>query len=771
MKRITLLSALALAALCGRAGELGDGIFPGDINVKDFGAVGDGVHDDTAAITAAGKAAQKHDLERKTNGTSGEFDGPHAAVVFPAGKYRVTDTVFFGRDAHLRGAGDAWIVADRADRDIFYFHKAARTRVDGLKFRGGRNHLNVTTLNHENANVVVRDCEFYGAASNAIRSVSRLYRENSTNAVRVATSKPSDVLIGEFMPDENGVFAPDPRYAKAKIYANSTFIMIEGCKFEGCAHATDTHTDGTVVRNCRVVQPAVAGAAFRFTTAIHLYDIDVTVKRAKGVAQSVFEMYNTTWAAIENVKVRTTDGSGVLLVDSDAYPAWVIPSTLFLRDCRVECGGCPEGAIVRYRTGKPLGLLVMDGIADVTKRKVKAVAYESEFTEADLVEVTKRSGKHPINEKFAYSFGKFSSNVDTDLGPLFGQFLRKYPEDLPKPPIARRPVRKYAGKVLKATDFGLGDGKVTSPFRTSKDDTDAMERFVAALAASPGSIGVLPGEWITLTRPVTLAGDFALVGSGTAGFRHNADKGAEYFRIANGAKVKFKDLYFWDTKHILSYREKSAKPTSIVVENCFAHNSTRYDAYKGAAFDMHADENPGAVEFTLTAGSYYQAVLYRGNARAFFDGFWLRTLPEPAPEEPLTASVCIVNERGGVLQMADVLGVPCTLLSLGWGASNNPKVAKGDFRWVDNHGEFCSQNFRYGGEFGGLTPVYNYDSGKVFIEGAFSEYKAFSCRQAIIYGDGTGGDLRVFGTVHLSRPPLKEHDSRIRYDGTIWIRQ
>ena len=729
--------------------ELRGRVFPGDINVRDFGAKGDGVADDTAAIAAAGKAAQAHDLARRTDGLSGEYDGPHAAVVFPAGTYRVSDTVFFDRDAHLRGAGDARIVSSAPDRDIFYFHKAARTRVENLRFSGGRNQLNVTTLNHENANLVVRGCTFEGATSNAIRSVSR---------------KSGDTPVGEFMPDAGGRFAPDPRYAGAKRYNNSTFAIIEGCTFIGCAHAVDVHTDGTVVRSCRVEQPAVPGGAFRSSTAVHIYDIDVVVERAAGVEQCVLQTYSTSWAALENVNVRTTDGSGVLFVDSDATTGWVIPSTLFVRNCRVECGGCPEGAIVRFREGKALGMLLMDGVSDVSGRSVRALAFEKEFTEAGLEELSRRTGRIPLEKKFVYSFGRLSPNVDTGCGPLFGRFVRKYPADLPGPAVARRPLRAYTGPLVLAADFGLGKGG-------GEDDTDAMERFVAALAARPGSVGVLPGEWISLSRPVVLDGDFALVGSGTAGFRHLGRKDVAFFRVANGAKVKFKNIYFWDTRHVVLYSEKSAKPTYIALDNCFAFNSTRYDAYKGAAFDVFAEENPGAVEFTVTAGSYYQAKLYRGNARALFDGFWFRSLPEPAPEEPLVASRCFINEEGGALQLVDMLGVPCTLRKLGWKASNDASCKKGDFRWIDNHGECCTQLCRYGGEYGGLTPVYNFGRGKVYVEGAYAEYKAFSCRQAMVYSDGDGGDIRAFGVILLSRPPLPEHDARIRYDSTMWLRQ
>lgn len=227
-------------------------ICPGELNVKDFGAVGDGVADDTDAIDRAIKAAQKHDAERASpRGTMGENDGPHQAVVFPKGIYRLTRTVFTGRDAHLRGLPGAVISMARPDADIFYFHRGTRVQVEGLRFKGGRHQLNLATHNQENANFHVRDCVFEGAASNGVFSVSRAVKGNKQTAV------------GEFEPNADGVFRRDLRFDSARQYNNSTFYLIEDSFFDRCAHAVEFHSDGGVVRNCRVIHPATsAGAPF-----------------------------------------------------------------------------------------------------------------------------------------------------------------------------------------------------------------------------------------------------------------------------------------------------------------------------------------------------------------------------------------------------------------------------------------------------------------------------------------------------------------------------
>lgn len=73
------------------------------VSVKDFGAVGDGVTDDTAAIVAAVAAA---------NGT----------VLFPAGTYRVTSTITITKSLQIVGEGrGSTIISHTSDINVFSF--------------------------------------------------------------------------------------------------------------------------------------------------------------------------------------------------------------------------------------------------------------------------------------------------------------------------------------------------------------------------------------------------------------------------------------------------------------------------------------------------------------------------------------------------------------------------------------------------------------------------------------------------------------------------
>ena len=757
-----LLGAAAIVAGCSvvEREPLAE-VFPGELNVRDFGAVGDGVHDDTAAIDRAIKAAQKHDAERASpRGTMGENDGPHQTVVFPKGVYRMTGTVFTGRDAHLRGLPGATISMARTDTDILYFHRGARVQVEGLRFVGGRHQLNLVTLNHENANFHVRDCVFEGAASNGVFSISR------------STTGKQAGAVGEFMPGADGVFRRETAFDSAKGYNNSTFYLIEDSFFDRCAHAVEFHSDGGVVRNCRVVHPATsAGAPFigpaisaSASQEVHYYGLDVLVERNGLGDQSFFDLRRGTHViAIDDSRFRTSDGSGIPLFDSRSTAPYFF-SSYIVRNCDVACGGRPGQGIIRLHRDSAPQILTFENVRDTTGRAVRVFDAEGEVDEPWLRKALDRfdSAKIPLEDRYTFTFGGCSPNVVTDLGPCLNRFVKPFPKDLPKDALPRRKDRAFAGKVLKAADFGVvADGKT--------DDTAALQRFADALAAESESVGVLPPEWIRLSRPVVLKGACALVGAGRTAFCHANDSTA-FFRIANGADVRLQNLVFQDGKHVVAYEEDVARPTKVLLDNCFAFNTPRWDKFDGAMFHFRAKENAAAVELSVTGGSYYAPVLYRGNVAAHLDGFWFRSLPRTADKD-VTWSTTMVNEKGGRLRATDLLGVPISLYHKGWAARNDPTVKCGDFRWIDNYGTLQSEHVRFGGEFGGLVPVYAFGDAKTYVFGQFGEFKTFCCRQTPVFSDSDKAESVMFSTLSISRPILPDQAGRIRFENWLWLRQ
>lgn len=87
------------------------------VSVKDFGAVGDGIADDTTAIQNALAA--------------------HVSVFVPAGTYRVTSTLVLGANHSLVGSGQGSVIAASADTFHVIEMRAGYATLAGLKITGG----------------------------------------------------------------------------------------------------------------------------------------------------------------------------------------------------------------------------------------------------------------------------------------------------------------------------------------------------------------------------------------------------------------------------------------------------------------------------------------------------------------------------------------------------------------------------------------------------------------------------------------------------------
>ena len=114
------------------------------VSVKDFGAVGDGVADDTAAIQAAINAVIY-------NNTTVQANASKHKVLIPAGLYRITDTIHLGygtsfTSVFVEGEGMRYrcegsfngtgIIADFNDRPAFNFQGARSSSISNLWIRG-----------------------------------------------------------------------------------------------------------------------------------------------------------------------------------------------------------------------------------------------------------------------------------------------------------------------------------------------------------------------------------------------------------------------------------------------------------------------------------------------------------------------------------------------------------------------------------------------------------------------------------------------------------
>ena len=134
------------------------------INVRDFGAVGDGVTDDTDAIRRAFEPAS--DFLWPIPVALAVYQHQFTPVVFPPGKYRISDSIKINNTTIL-GQG-ATIEQVNPDKDIFVHDQAWRMSINGLSFYGGRHHLNLSNPNIDSGMIQIKDCRFQEASGVAI---------------------------------------------------------------------------------------------------------------------------------------------------------------------------------------------------------------------------------------------------------------------------------------------------------------------------------------------------------------------------------------------------------------------------------------------------------------------------------------------------------------------------------------------------------------------------------------------------------------------------
>lgn len=137
-------------------------------NVLDYGAVGDGVIDDTAAIRACIAAA----LAASQNGTGGIYgpvgstaisSGSSPTVYFPKGVYKVTDYLTANTNQsvnYLQFVGENSIIVPSADTIRVFGGIGFNVNFYNLTVRGGAYAIGLKSANIDTTKVGIFNCEF-----------------------------------------------------------------------------------------------------------------------------------------------------------------------------------------------------------------------------------------------------------------------------------------------------------------------------------------------------------------------------------------------------------------------------------------------------------------------------------------------------------------------------------------------------------------------------------------------------------------------------------
>ncbi len=129
------------------------------VSVKDFGAIGDGVVDDTIAIQAAADSCK---LSLKAiQPTGGSYQGTCPELFFPSGKYRVSNAISLNAYQAIRGE-DAILIQANAASQILSFSSGYQNRITAMQFVGGTRQISFSNANVDGSFLTIRDCQFQG---------------------------------------------------------------------------------------------------------------------------------------------------------------------------------------------------------------------------------------------------------------------------------------------------------------------------------------------------------------------------------------------------------------------------------------------------------------------------------------------------------------------------------------------------------------------------------------------------------------------------------
>lgn len=701
------------------------------VSVRDFGAVGDGRTDDTAAIQKAVSTLSgriKLDRFRTEDDWYGGTSETHVEeLFFPAGTYKISRTIYAAGSVAWHGEKGTKIILDNPKQDLLYVDHYRRAIFDHLEFSGGQTHIQLWSQNWNASSVHIVHCTFRNSAAPAIRSVSRRLDNNIDwnktpfHKAKIELAPPYDVKITD------GVPILTPRGGEKTVpWYSSNIISVRNCDFLNCLQSFEFNNDGTLVDNCRiVVNPETEGPVM--LAGIGPAPNMLTIRNLRAEAPATGK--TQYWIKNEGFYLSCRDSEfksvrPMLFLDQKTLkiPHYSTAGNISIVRCAFHAAGNPENAIVALHR-VPSIFTFLDN-RESGSQSVPLFKWDV-TPDRNYLETDSFRGKHQnipwdINCKYGLLIGG-NQSIDVNLPEALVPFRRAVPSGLAEKPQAPSPLPHIFNGEIRAVDFGVkGDGKT--------DDAPAFARALAEAAKSRRTL-VVPSGRIRFASTVTLPATVSIRGEGLPVI--SGDKRGTYdlFRIPEIGDIRFRTLLLRNCGRIFN---GVITPDSrrFVLDDCLFY-----------------DTGPISMEFLNAPGVKqnrcelrFTALLWQGVGgviseakRNFVEMSWLSNNYWMDDQAMFTV------RNGAVLIMQNGFFVP--YISKGIKRTNSVtgevKVWElgNNLRWVDNFGgDVFLYDCRGGGEGGGYCTLHQKaPGGTVLIEGGLGRFTNRDTQNVLFY--------------------------------------
>jgi Pectate lyase superfamily protein len=702
--------------------EVVDNIPSGAVNVKDFGAVGDGKNDDTKSIQNALSfaARQRKPLRvgQVKDFTGGAGDAAVPMIIFPSGIYKTSDTLVGYREMYLKGIGKVVIKQVNPQKDIYYQHRMYRADIENIGFDGGKNQLRFWSMNNNATTIIINNCRFNNSSSEAIRTRSfctkRLEGKKWTRTTPVSPCK--------ILKDKNGAykFAGEKDLTILTHWRNSTILMISNSEFKNCIRAFNIGTDGMTVENCKIVaNPQTIGPIMiGKDRKLELKNVSCYAPASKNKQYWIeSDLFNIT---CRNSKFESVNPMCVI---KQVKKPWYESACIIVDNCQFNSAGCPEGAVIDLQ--EVPNTLYFTANRESSGKKVNTVAWRKPKT-VEFFNDNRYFKSIAVESQFNFCIARNSSNIISNLPESTKQFIRP---DVPPKLLAQVDFKdkniftsNYSADIKNpvfAVDYGvIADGKT--------DDSAAVQLALNAAAKLPQSAVIFPGKIIKLNKTVKLPSKIILIGNGCTYFL--GDGSCTAFSGVATQYLLMKNIGFERFMSALDIKTKASHKSEVLIYGCKFYNCS--EATIKCISNKPGEQNKTIfqVKNSLLNG---RTVVDTNASYSLLSNIWLQG------NWFINNQAHIVN-RDGVMLVESVLIVPqCLKGQMRTHRPSGKKIAWkfGDnVRIFDNYGKLVIKDTRFGGESGAPCAVFSMSpEASVFMQGGFTSMENKYTKNCYIY--------------------------------------